>query len=327
MIARTYVGYGTSTLGLPSIGGQVGDADTPSTWILPNSLTGTPGSYLQGSMTSWVMMNHFVLSNWYDPTNGSHCQEIQISGTASTVAGSNKVTDVTYRRRSSQPVGPPFSREVVGINTGRRWCYSWIFDSHLQQRHLIRVQDPRHQQRSTNTSNGTDFVLTGKVDKITTGSIYDSNRNVKILKYYSGATLEGTVSLDGIGPVPNARILIGNAFSGEEIRVNGHVVDRDLKHTGFPLVALKRTKMGSFHSRYQRKDTGIRVLGRTRLESARTSLMTGSVSSMQELFVENSQNKNVNAITGILGNVYGSTWLSETIVNVSEQMDTVTAKR
>ena len=30
-----------------------------------------------------------------------------------------------------------------------------------------------------------------------------------------------------------------------------------------------------------------------------------------------SQNRNVNAITGILGNVYGSTWLSETIVNVS----------
>ena len=38
---------------------------------------------------------------------------------------------------------------------------------------------------------------------------------------------------------------------------------------------------------------------------------------MQELFVESSQNRNVNAITGILGNVYGSTWLSETIVNIS----------
>ena len=32
MIARTYVGYGTSTLGLPSISGQVGDADTPISW-------------------------------------------------------------------------------------------------------------------------------------------------------------------------------------------------------------------------------------------------------------------------------------------------------
>ena len=80
---------------------------------------------------------------------------------------------------------------------------------------------------ATSTSSATDFVLTGKVDKYC-GSIYDSNRNVKILKYYSGATLEGTVSLDGIGPVPNARILIErDAFSGEEIEVNGHVVDRD----------------------------------------------------------------------------------------------------
>ena len=38
---------------------------------------------------------------------------------------------------------------------------------------------------------------------------------------------------------------------------------------------------------------------------------------MQELFIESSQNRNVNAITGILGNVYGSTWLSETVVNIS----------
>ena len=116
MIARTYVGYGTSTLGLPSISGQVGDADTPSTWILPNSLTGTPGSYLQGSMAlPGAMMNHFVLSNWYDPTNGSHCQEIQISGTASTVAGSTKLTDVTCQQTlHSQLVGPPSSRAVRG---------------------------------------------------------------------------------------------------------------------------------------------------------------------------------------------------------------------
>ena len=100
------MGYGTSTLGLPSITGQVGDADAPSTWILPNSLTGTPGSYLQGSMAlPGAMMNHFVLSNWYDPTNGSHCQEIHISGSASTVTGSTKLSEVTLSTDATLSTG------------------------------------------------------------------------------------------------------------------------------------------------------------------------------------------------------------------------------
>ena len=38
---------------------------------------------------------------------------------------------------------------------------------------------------------------------------------------------------------------------------------------------------------------------------------------MFELFTENSENRNINPISGILGGVYGSTWLSETIVNIS----------
>ena len=42
MVARTYVGYGSSTLGLP------GDAETPSVWFNPDQtyVTGAPGSYL-----------------------------------------------------------------------------------------------------------------------------------------------------------------------------------------------------------------------------------------------------------------------------------------
>ena len=106
MVARTYVGYGTSTLGLPSISGQEGDADTPSTWILPNSLTGTPGSYLQGAMAlPGAMMNHFVLSNWYDPTNGTSCEQIQISGSASTVVGTPKLSSVSLYSEDSLSSG------------------------------------------------------------------------------------------------------------------------------------------------------------------------------------------------------------------------------
>ena len=60
------------------------------------------------------------------------------------------------------------------------------------------------------------------------------------------------MSLDGIGPVPNARILIErDAFSGEEIEVDGHVVDRDSRTYWIPSVAPRRTKTDSSHSRYQ----------------------------------------------------------------------------
>ena len=80
---------------------------------------------------------------------------------------------------------------------------------------------------------------------------------MKILKYYSGATLEGTVSLDGIGPVPNARILIErDAFSGEEIEVDGMSLTEIREHTGSPSVALRRTKMDSSPSRYQQERSG-----------------------------------------------------------------------
>ena len=321
MIARTYVGYGTSTLGLPSISGQVGDADTPSTWILPNSLTGTPGSYLQGSMAlPGAMMNHFVLSNWYDPTNGSHCQEIQITGSASTVTDSTKLTDVTLSTDATLSTG------WSAIQSGGPWEVTQFEEGVIPTGSSIPTYSSAISfdsksidisNAATNTSNGTDFVLTGKADKYC-GSIYDSNRNVKILKYYSGATLEGTVSLDGIGPVPNARILIErDAFSGEEAN-ESHVVDRDSRTYWIPIGSTQANEDGFFSFKVPAGKIRVSAFsGEPDLESARSSLMTGSGSSMQELFVESSQNRNVNAVTGILGNVYGSTWLSETVVNIS----------
>ena len=194
-------------------------------------------------------MNHFVLSNWYDPTNGSHCQEIQISGTASTVAGSTKLTDVTLSTDATLSTG------WSAVQSGGPWEVTPIEDGVIPTGSSIPTYSSAISFESktldisngaTNTSNGTDFVLTGKVDKYC-GSIYDSNRNVKILKYYSGATLEGTVSLDGIGPVPNARILIErDAFSGEEIEVDGHVVDRDSRTYWIPIGSTQANEDGFF---------------------------------------------------------------------------------
>jgi len=318
MVARTYVGYGTSTLGLPSISGQIGDADTPSTWILPNSLTGTPGSYLQGAMAlPGAMMNHFVLSNWYDPTNGSYCEEVQISGTASTVNGSSQLSNVTL---SSSSLSPGWSQ----IQSGGPWEMTLVEDGVIPVGVTTGQYDSTGQTFSissaaSSTSQETQFTLSGKGDKFC-GSIYDSNRNVKILKYYSGATLEGTVSLEGVGPVPNARILIErDAFSGEESPdANGNVMDNDSRTYWIPIGTTQADDNG--HYSFTAPAGKIRVsafIGDPDLESARESLMSGSASTMSELFTENSQNRAVNPVTGILGNVYGSTWLSETVVNIS----------
>ena len=239
MVARTYVGYGTSTLGLDSPGGLSGQADSPSSWIAPSALSGSPGSYLEGAMAlPGAMMNHFVISNWYDPTDGASCE-----------------------------------------------------------------------------TNDTGI----KIDQYC-GTVYDSNRFVKILKYYSGATLEGTVTLDGIGPVPNARILIErDAFSGEEEEdENGEVIDRDSRTFWIPIGTTQADDNGDFS--FVAPSGKIRVTaftGEPDLDSGRSTIMSGMGYAMSELFTEDPEIRNVNPVTGILGDVFGSTWLKHTIVNVS----------
>ena len=114
------------------------------------------------------MMNHFVLSNWYDPTNGSHCQEIQISGAASTVAGSNKLTDVTLSTDATLSTG------WSAVQSGGPWELTQVEDGVIPTGSSIPTYSSAISFESktldisneaTNTSNGTDFVLTGKVDK------------------------------------------------------------------------------------------------------------------------------------------------------------------
>ena len=148
-----------------------------------------------------------------------------------------------------------------------------------------------------------------------------ANTNVKVVKYYSGATLEGTVELDGIGPVPNAKNLIErDAFSGEEIAdINGSVNDQDLRTYWVPIGTVDADENGEYS--FTVPAGKIRVsafFGEPDLKSARTQLSTGSGGMLQDVATEQTNGiRNVNLITGILGNVSGSQWLSETIVNVS----------
>jgi hypothetical protein len=148
-----------------------------------------------------------------------------------------------------------------------------------------------------------------------------ANTHVKVVTSYSGATLEGTVELDGIGPVPNARILIErDAFSGEEIvDINGSVTDQDLRTYWVPIGTVDADENGEYS--FTVPAGKIRVsafFGEPDLKSARTQLSTGSGGMLQDVATEHTNGiRNVNLITGILGNVSGSQWLSETIVNVS----------
>ena len=95
------------------------------------------------------------------------------------------------------------------------------------------------------------------------------------------------MSLEGIGPVPNARILIErDAFSGEEIEVDGHVVDRDSRTYWIPIGSTQADEDGFFSFKVPAGKIRVSAFsGDPDLESARTSLMTGSGSSMQELFL------------------------------------------
>ena len=236
MVARIYVGYGSSTLGLP------GDAETPAVWFNPQqtNIMGAPGSSLEYAFAlPGAMMNHFVISNWYDDS------ECELNETGAKIS---------------------------------QLC----------------------------------------------GTIYDSNRVVKVLKYYSGATVEGTVELEGIGPVPNARILIErDAFSGEEEPdENGSVIDADERTFWIPIGHTQANENGEYSFTVPAGKIRVSAFsGEPDLETARLSIIPSMASelgnSMYELFAEHNEQRNINPITGILGNVSGSTWLSETIVNVS----------
>ena len=152
-------------------------------------------------------------------------------------------------------------------------------------------------------------------------TIGSANTQVKIMKYYSGATLEGTVELEGFGAIPNARVMFErDAFSGEEVaNADGHVVDGDDRTYWVPIGYADADENGQFS--FTVPAGKIRVsafIGEPNLDAARSAMMTGDVGqSLSDIFQETSANRNVNPITGILANVSGATWLSETIINVS----------
>ncbi len=319
MVARTYVGYGSATLGLE------GDAETPSVWVNPPTTgkNGAPGSYLQNAWAlPGAMMNHMVISNWYD-------NDYDDDGILNTNDDS-KCEAFIESNTTSNLTAPKLG--TVGDDSIELYDASQFpFEGGAYLYHIEGNLSVKWTGKDGNTLTGVsgldkdvsmNSLLSHNPDPLCS-SIYDSNHFVKILKYYSGATLEGTVSLDGEGIVPNARILVErDAFSGEEPEINGSVIDHDSRTYWIPIGYTDANSEGEFS--FTVPSGKIRVsafIGEPDLDAARTAIMTSDVGqTMYELTIENNnQQRAINHVSGILGNVSGSTWLSETVFNVSEE--------
>ena len=219
MLARTYVGYGASSLGVDS-----GFSNPQPAQHFGQS--GSPGSVLQQAVPlPGAMMNHFVISNWYDEDNN-----------------------------------------------------------------------------------------------FTIGS---ANTLVKIMKYYSGAEISGSVTMSDNGvALPGVRLLIErDAFSGEDME------DMDEDTYWIPIGFTDADENGEWS--FLAPAGKIRVsafVGTFDPEPARNTINDGSYAQgISDLLNEENDNRQVNALTAILGNVANMTWLGETQYNVTGEQANRTA--
>ena len=154
-----------------------------------------------------------------------------------------------------------------------------------------------------------------------------ANTGTKILKYYSGATLTGTVELGDFGVVPNARLLIErDAFSGEEeVQPNGEVIDNDPRSWWVPIGTADADENGEFSFIVPAGRIRVTALtgvvdlqsDRDALTSAKGNQNAWNMWDSDLMAPESNGIRTVNPVTGILANVSGQQWLGETFVNVS----------
>ena len=158
------------------------------------------------------------------------------------------------------------------------------------------------------------FVIANWYDE-ETNSTFDPNGDVKILKYYSGAEITGSVTLsDNDQPLPNVRLLVErDAFSGEG------EVDTDESTYWVPIGFTDADENGEWS--FLAPAGKIRVsafVGTFDAEPARATFSDGSyLQQVNDLLTETNDDRQINAITAILGNVANMTWLGETQYNVT----------
>ena len=157
------------------------------------------------------------------------------------------------------------------------------------------------------------FVIANWYDPDTPAIL--ANDNVKVMKYYSGAEISGTVMTedDGMG-LPNARILIErDAFSGEDTE------DLDEDTYWIPIGVTDADENGDW--------SFLAPAGRIRVSAfagvfddtfAIQDIQSGDyVSGFSDVLTDVNDDREVYAITAVLGEVANMTWLGETTLNVT----------
>ena len=161
---------------------------------------------------------------------------------------------------------------------------------------------------------------------------YEANTGVKILKYYSGATLSGTVELGDFGTVPKARLLIErDAYSGEDI------FDEDPREYWIPIGTVDADENGRFEFRVPAGHIRVTAFSGFAddpevLRNADRDDIVAAQQNFQEWqawFADvlgeslDGGARSINPVTGILANVSGGKMLGEIEFNVTgAQADT-----
>jgi len=138
---------------------------------------------------------------------------------------------------------------------------------------------------------------------------------VKILKYYSGAEISGTVEMaEGGQNLDGVRLLFErDAFSGED------ETDRDSDNYWIPIGSTDADADGSYS--FLAPAGKIRVsayVGEFDPTADRLSITSGQFASgLSDVLVEDNDDRQTNAITAVLGQVSNMTWLGESVINVT----------
>ena len=165
------------------------------------------------------------------------------------------------------------------------------------------------------------YVIANWYDDETEAGITDSNTRVKILKYYPGSEITGQVTMSDTGEgIPGVRLLIErDAFSGEGPE------DLDNDTYWVPIGFVDADENG--HYEYTMPAGRIRVsafAGEYDPVAARDSIRDGSYAQVNnnnlDIASETNGQREIYAITAILGQVANMTWLGDSVMNVTAEM-------
>ena len=159
------------------------------------------------------------------------------------------------------------------------------------------------------------FVISNWYSEVPEDQIQSTNTLVKILKYYPGAELTGQVTMSDNGEgLPGVRLLIErDAFSGEG------PVDLDEDTYWVPIGFVDADEDG--HYKFLAPAGKIRIsafAGDFDASSARDKIRDGSYGErLGDILTDTNDDREINEITAILGQVANMTWLGEAQLNVT----------